>query len=99
MYPIYYCVRRGLTDEQLDTVASLLRITPVLACVIFDVHDNQAALKLSQQTMKTDTEELAHKLARRIAVLHSQPLVVMGTCDLIEAYFPDGSHQRINADA
>lgn len=99
LVPLYYCVRRGLTDEQLDEVSSLLCITPVLACVIFDPHDAKAAAQLTSQTMMASTEVSAHKLARKISLLHGQPLVVMGSCDLIDAYFPDGTHFEILAHA
>lgn len=99
LIPLYYCVRRGLTDEQLDAVSSLLCITPVLACVIFDAHDAQASSHFTSETMMADTEASAHKLARKISMLHGQPLVVMGSCDLIDAYFQDGSHLGILASA
>jgi hypothetical protein len=99
LIPLYYCVRRGLTDEQLDAVSSLLCITPVLACVIFDPHDAQAALHLTSETMMAPSEALAHKLARKISMLHGQPLLVMGSCDFIDAYFLDGSHLGIGAHA
>lgn len=99
LIPLYYCVRRGLTDEQLDAVNSLLCITPVLACVIFDPHDAKAALHLTSQTMMADTEAAAHKLARSIALLHGHPLLVMGNCEFIDAYFPNGTHMGITAHA
>jgi hypothetical protein len=99
LIPLYYCVRRGLNDEQLDAVSSLLCITPVLACVIFDAHDAQAASHLTTETMMAGNEASAHKLARKISLLHGQPLVVMGNCDFIDAYLPDGTHLGITASA
>jgi hypothetical protein len=99
LIPLYYCVRRGLTDEQLDAVSSLLCITPVLACVIFDPHDAKAALHLTSETMMAGNEASAHKLARKISLMHGQPLLVMGSCDFIDAYFLDGTHLGIRASA
>jgi hypothetical protein len=99
LIPLYYCVRRGLTDEQLDAVTNLLCITPVLACVIFDPHDAQAALHLTSETMMASNEASAHKLARKISLMHGQPLLVMGDCDFIDAYYLDGTHFGIRASA
>jgi len=97
--PIYYVVRRGLSDHETEALLYAMQITPVLAVVITDPHDAELGLKLSSEILKTRTEMEAHELARHVSMDQGRPLLIIGEAYFLDEYYEDGTHNGVSINA
>jgi len=96
--PLYYIVRRGLSESQIEAIKAALSLTPCQAVVISDFSDEPQAINLAPVVLSAHSDELAVEVAREWAEKTSRPLLVIGKSELLDAVYPDG-HQEPVFDA
>lgn len=97
--PSYYVVSRQLTKEQIGPVFNAFSITPVFCSIVNDVRDVELALSFSPQVMRCKTEEDSYSVAQAISAEQKQPVLVVGTADVLDAVYADGQRHPVGAQA
>lgn len=96
--PLFYIVKRGLSESQIETIKAALSLTPCQAVVISDFSDEPQAVHLAPVVLSANSDSLAVELARDWAEKTGRPLLVIGKSELLDAVYSDG-HQEPVFDA
>jgi hypothetical protein len=97
--PAFYVVSRKLKKEHAGPILRALSITPVVAAVISDVLDADLALSFSPQVFRRPTEADSCEFAMRLSVDNQIPVLVVGTADVLDAIYVDGTRAKVACDA
>jgi len=90
--PLFYIVRRGLSDEQVEAAQAALFLTPCQAAFISSAVDEDLAWKLSSQVVYGNIEA-----AKQWAEEIGRPMLFIGEAEFIDAVFPDGKREALVA--
>lgn len=93
--PLYYIVKRGLPESQIETIKAALSVTPCQAVVISNLSDESLAIHLAPVILTAKDDAVALDLARQWAERTERPLLVIGTADLLDAVYPDGHQESV----
>jgi hypothetical protein len=87
LIPLYYTVSPRLPDTQVEKVLHCLRITPVVAAIVFDADDVPLAALLCEEVRQVASLSDAQKLALEMNV--DGPSIIVSGDVPFEAHYAD----------
>ena len=97
--PAYYVLNRKIDREHVGPILRALNITPVFSALISDVNDAALGLMFSPQVMRCTTEAASCEVALAMSAENNMPILVLGTADVLDAVYRDGSRHAVAASA
>jgi hypothetical protein len=92
-------MKRGLEDKYVEAVEAALSITPCQAVVVSDFADAPIGLRFAPMVIRSDDDVTALAVARHWALSTGRPLLVIGQADFLDAIYPDGHTESVQAEA
>jgi hypothetical protein len=93
--PLYYVLRRDLTDEQISAVKQVLYFTPVNYAIIHDALDGLLAAEFAPEVVRVREEADVLRLAKQIGREIGAPVILFGDAELVDVVYDDGRQEPV----
>jgi hypothetical protein len=87
--PLYYTVKKSLTESEIEFVEHALRFTPVYEAIVINKDDLELAIKFCDEVRQLPSIEEALKYIELMSTQTGQPLLLISGTGLFEPYYPE----------